>query len=143
MKRTGYILTSLLLLIVLAVGCTAKVDINSSIETLKSNGFTVSKEFATEEELTEANEMANSEIESVEGGFSVKIKRMIALVSKDDEVISCQFIEFETVKQAKKYVELYDSMRGDDITWKIAQSGAVVVTTNSQLAQDLLDLKFK
>jgi hypothetical protein len=142
MKKLISIIMLISTLLLLFTGC-GKINVEKSVEALKAKGLREGAVYETDEDLEMANELFNATIEYWEGDFTVKVKSYTSLMSDMDFGKTVEFITFATKREAKAYTELYIEARDEYSDTKIAQSGAVVVITNLDLAVEALDVDFK
>lgn len=142
MKRIVSLLTVISLLAVMLTGC-GKTNVDNSVSALKAKGFTDYITYETDEELFDATERINLEIEYMGGDFTVELKGYTSLMQDWNHLSSIEFITFSRKREAKAYAELYVAKRDALNSFKVAQSGKVVVLTNSDAAVKILGFDFK
>ena len=146
MKKIAVVVTIIVVLSLLLVGCNGKFDMDKSIEELKAKGLTEGMCYITEEECARATSITNSEIRFMGGDFEVEIVKQYGLIENGDYSKSCTFITFATEEQATNFAELnieYFAKGENSNNWKIARDGCVVVMTNLDVAMDIINLEFK
>ena len=146
MKKIVSLVAILAVFAMLLVGCTAKFDMDKSIEKLKNEGLTEGMCYITEEECERATSLTNSEIAFMGGEFTVEIVKQYGLIENGDYSKSCTFITFATEEQATNFAELnieYFAKGENSNNWRIARDGCVVVLTNLDVAMDIINLEFK
>ena len=146
MKEIAVVVTIIVVLSLLLVGCNGKFDMDKSIEQLKEKGLTEGMCYITEEECERATSLTNSEIAFMGGEFTVEIVEQYGLIENGDYSKSCTFITFATEEQATNFAELnieYFAKGENSNNWRIARDGCVVVFTNIDMAMEVVNLKFK
>ena len=146
MKKIAVVVTIIVVLSLLLVGCNGKFDMDKSIEELKAKGLTEGMCYITEEECARATSITNSEIRFMGGDFEVEIVKQYGLIENGDYSKSCTFITFATEEQATNFAELnieYFAKGENSNNWRIARDGCVVVFTNIDMAMEVVNLKFK
>ena len=146
MKKIAVVVTIIVVLSLLLVGCNGKFDMDKSIEQLKEKGLTEGMCYITEEECERATSLTNSEIAFMGGEFTVEIVEQYGLIENGDYSKSCTFITFATEEQATNFAELnieYFAKGENSNNWRIARDGCVVVFTNIDMAMEVVNLKFK
>ena len=146
MKKIAVVVTIIVVLSLLLVGCNGKFDMDKSIEQLKEKGLTEGMCYITEEECERATSLTNSEIAFMGGEFTVEIVEQYGLIENGDYSKACTFITFATEEQATNFAELnieYFAKGENSNNWRIARDGCVVVFTNIDMAMEVVNLKFK
>ena len=142
MKRIIALITLVTMLALTLVGC-GKLDVNDSVKALKAKGMREGATYKSEEDLELADELFNAEIERMDGDFTVRVKGYTSLVANMDFTKTVEFITFSSKREAEAYAELWIKSRDKYSDTKIAQSGAVVVITNVEMVEEVLDVEFK
>ena len=147
MKKIVSLVALLAVFAMLLVGCAGKFDMDKSIEKLKDKGLTEGVCYITEEECERATSLTNSEIAFMGGDFTVEIVKQYDLIENGDHSKSCTFITFATEEQAKQFEEFqikwFSEKSDNPNNWKFARSGCTVVSTNLEIAQKIIPLRFK
>lgn len=146
MKKIAVVVTIIVVLSLLLVGCNGKFDMDKSIEELKAKGLTEGMCYITEEECARATSITNSQIRFMGGDFEVEIVKQYGLIENGDYSRSCTFIVLATEEQAINFAELFIKDAAEDgnpNNWKFARSGCIVVFTNIDMAMEVVNLKFK
>ena len=142
MKRIIALITLVTMLALALVGC-GKLDVEDSIKALKAKGMREGATYKSDEDLELADELFNAEIERMDGDFTVRVKGYTSLVANMDFTKTVEFITFSSKREAEAYAELWIKSRDKYSDTKIAQSGAVVVITNVEMVEEVLDVEFK
>ena len=142
MKRIIALITLVSILAILLTGC-GKINVEKSVEYLKSKGMTENVTYKTAAELEYGSEFLNTEIEFWGGDFTVRLKDYTTLIADRDITKSVQFITFSSKREAQAYAELYIKSRDEYSNTKVAQSGSVVVITNLEFVIRELDVEFE
>lgn len=142
MKRIIALITLVTMIALTLVGC-GKLDVNDSVKALKAKGMREGATYKSEEDLELADELFNAEIERMDGDFTVRVKGYTSLVANMDFTKTVEFITFSSKREAEAYAELWIKSRDKYSDTKIAQSGAVVVITNVEMVEEVLDVEFK
>ena len=140
-----YLSLALVLLLVLSMlsGCKEAFDMDKSIRKLQQNGLVISQEYKTDFQLKQASALFNAEIKFYGGNFKIEVKYAITLESPKEPGSNCQFIELISEQQAEQYAEHYVKVRRNGNEYRVAQSGAVVIITNLDIATEIIPLEFK
>ena len=145
MKRIVLIIL-LLAMTISAVSSCAKRDFewDATIKDLEDEGFKVIKTSENEDDLKDATDSFNSEIKFDGGDFTVKILKYANLnKTTNDNYYSCQFIEFETEEQAKKYFNHYIDARLENNKFKVRHFENIIILTNSNEAMEIVGGSFR
>ena len=142
MKRIIALITLVSMLTLALVGC-GRLDVEDSVKTLKAKGLREGATYESDEDLELACELFNAEIEYMGGDFTVRIDGYTSLVADIDFTKTVEFITFSSKREAEAYVELYIKSRDKYSDSRIAQDGAVVIVTNLELVEDVLDVEFR
>ena len=142
MKRIIALIILVTMLTLTLVGC-GKIDVNDSVKALKAKGMREGATYKSEEDLELADELFNAEIERMDGDFTVRVKGYTSLVANMDFTKTVEFITFSSKREAEAYAELWIKSRDKYSDTKIAQSGAVVVITNVEMVEEILEVEFK
>lgn len=142
MKRIIALITLVTMLTLTLVGC-GKLDVNDSVKALKAKGMREGATYKSEDDLKLADELFNAEIERMDGDFTVRVKGYTSLVANMDFTKTVEFITFSSKREAEAYAELWIKSRDKYSDTKIAQSGAVVVITNVEMVEEILEVEFK
>ena len=142
MKRIIALITLVTMLALALVGC-GKLDVEDSIKALKAKGMREGATYKSDEDLELADELFNAEIERMDGDFTVRVKGYTSLVANMDFTKTVEFITFSSKREAEAYAELWIKSRDKYSDTKIAQSGAVVVITNVEMVEEILEVEFK
>ena len=147
MKKLLSVVTLALLAALILASCSLFFNEKKCIEKLKTEGLTEGMCYLTEEECERATSLTNSEIAFMGGDFTVEIVKQYDLIENGDHSKSCTFITFATEEQAKQFLELqikwFSEESDNPNNWKFARSGCTVVSTNLEIAQKIIPLKFK
>ena len=142
MKRIIALITLVSMLALALVGCGGH-DVEDSVKALKAKGMREGATYESDEDLELACELFNAEIEYMGGDFTVRIDGYTSLVADIDFTKTVEFITFSSKREAEAYVELYIKSRDKYSDSRIAQDGAVVIVTNLELVEEILDVEFK
>ena len=142
MKRIIALITLVSMLALALVGCGGH-DVEDSVKALKAKGMREGATYESDEDLELAGELFNAEIEYMGGDFTVRIDGYTSLVADIDFTKTVEFITFSNRREAEAYVELYIKSRDKYSDSRIAQDGTVVIVTNLELVEDVLDVEFK
>ena len=147
MKKILSLIALLTVAALMLASCSLFFNEEKCIEKLKAEGLTEGMCYITEEECARATSLTNSEIAFMGGDFTVEIVKQYDLIENGDHSKSCTFITFATEEQAKQFEEFqikWFSKKSDNPNnWKFARSGCTVVSTNLEIAQKIIPLKFK
>ena len=142
MKRVFTLSLAILLLISVFSGCKKAFDVDGTIQKLKDKGMVVIESYTTDEAVNSMNALLNGEIKENGGDFTIALKQMTSLIYGDDYSQMCQILVFENTRQAKNMTDFYLSSRGEENFFYVAQSGNVMIATNVDFVQQVIDLKF-
>lgn len=142
MKRIIALITLLSMLTLSLVGC-GRLDVEDSVKALKAKGLREGATYESDEDLELAGELFNAEIEYMGGDFTVRIDGYTSLVADIDFTKTVEFITFSSKREAEAYAELYIKSRDRYSDSRIARDGTVVIVTNLELVEDVLDVEFR
>ena len=142
MKKIVSFLVLLTVIVLVLAGCSAKFDVDATIEMLQNEGLSLATVYSTDRELADGTSLINSEISMMGGDFTVELTDYALMIQTGYPAKNCQFFTFATEEQAAAYAELYAASRWVGSAWKIAQRGCVVVITNLDFVQELIELEF-
>lgn len=142
MKRIIALITLVSMLALALVGCGGH-DVEDSVKALKAKGLREGATYESDEDLELAGELFNAEIEYMGGDFTVRIDGYTSLVADIDFTKTVEFITFSSKREAEAYVELYIKSRDKYSDSRIAQDGTVVIVTNLELVEEVLDVEFR
>lgn len=147
MKKILSMIALLTVAALMLASCSLFFNEEKCIEKLKTEGLTEGICYLTEEECARATSLTNTEIKFMGGDFTVEIVRQYDLIENGDYSKSCTFITFATEEQAKQFEELqikwFSEESDNPNNWKFARSGCTVVSTNLEIAQKIIPLRFK
>ena len=147
MKKILSVIALFTVAALMLASCSLFFNEEKCIEKLKAEGLTEGMCYLTEEECERATSLTNSEIAFMGGDFTVEIVKQYDLIENGNYSKSCTFITFATEEQAKQFEELQIKWFAEESdnpnNWKFARSGCTVVTTNLEIAQKIIPLKFK
>ena len=147
MKKLLSVVVLVILAALMLASCSLFFNEEKCIEKLKTEGLTEGICYLTEEECARATSLTNTEIKFMGGDFTVEIVRQYDLIENGDHSKSCTFITFATEEQAKQVEEFlikwFSEKSDNPNNWKFARSGCTVVSTNLEIAQKIIPLKFK
>ena len=142
MKKLICLIMVMAVCLLAMASCSATLNVDETVEQLCNEGLTLTRVCSLPADLANVSTSFNSEIALMGGDFTVELEYYTALILDGNYSKSCQLITFSSEDQADAYAELYLASRRDGSDWKVAQSGRVVVVTNIEIAQTVIDLEF-
>ena len=143
MKKSLSVVLVLLLLILSMSGCHSNLDLDKTVEKLKSEGLTVIADYTTADELVDLNTSMNAGIRREGKSDTIAITRAVLMLQGDDESTFCMIYECADEDQAKICADVSISTRSETSDAKIAQKGCAVILTNLEIVQQITGLDFK
>ena len=142
MKKLICMVMVIAVCLLVMVSCSSTLNVDETVEQLCNEGLTLTRVCSLPTDLENVSTSFNSEIALMGGDFTVDLEYYTALILDGNYSKTCQLITFASEEQADAYAELYLASRRDGSDWKVAQSGRVVVVTNIEIAQTVIDLEF-